>query len=399
MWWGDCYRANGMRRRVSLKTRDAGTAKQLQKMLDFLRDKHWWFLLDEFSHGTLTIGELYRAFGESRLEQLEARLRAAPADDRDLEPFVATWRESLLKLRRPNARTVAEYVRQVSTLIPAGRPFPRSALTVARISEWRDELSVPNAATKRRGAAQPNRFLAALSSFVGFLVERGLVDDNLVSRVRRASEAKPRDVALHRDDAIALVDALDQPWRALHALMVGSGMEISAALRTRHGDIDAAAQTVRARGSKNASRDRTVKVTEAWAWDRVAAYMRTHRGLRDALLFAEVLPTDEPAAHAIAADASRRALAAACKVRKIAGYRQHDHRHTYATQAVRDGMPLTIIAAQLGHINTLMVQKTYGRFRPDASDYAAYAAKSAKSAQTPAAISVTGIVAAVGGPS
>jgi integrase len=156
---------------------------------------------------------------------------------------------------------------------------------------------------------------------------------------------------------------------------------------------------VRARGSKTANRDRTISVTEAWAWARVAAYLRAHRGLRDALLFAEVMPSDEPAALAVASDASRRALAAACKVRKIAGYRQHDHRHTYAVQAVRDGMPLPLIAKQLGHANTLMVQKVYGKYQPTADDYARYAAKSAQTGAESVPVLVTGTAGADGGQS
>ncbi|HVT38750.1 MAG TPA: hypothetical protein VHE78_06890 [Gemmatimonadaceae bacterium] len=271
MWWGDVYRANGARRRISLKARDEQTARHVQRMLDVLRDTHRWLLLDALCHGTLMIGELYQAFGESRLVELEQRLRAAPADDRDLNPFVDLWRDSLLKRRRPVAETVGVYVRQVRTLVPAGKPLPRSGLTVARIAEWRDALSAPDKATRRRGASQPNRFLAALSSFVGFLAERGIVSENPVALVRRARESEPRLMYLHRDDAIALVDALEDPWRALHALMAGSGMEISAALLVRHGEIDADAKTVRAHGSKSASRDRTVRVTEAWAWERVAA--------------------------------------------------------------------------------------------------------------------------------
>lgn len=386
MWWGDVYRANGARRRITLETRDPHVAKQLQRMLDVLRDSHRWSILDAVFQDTLAIGEVYQAFSESRLVELEQRLRAAPADDRDLEPFVALWRDSMLKSRRPSAATAEVYVRQVRTLLPAGVPFARSALTVARIAEWRDSLSNPDKAARRRGAAQPNRFLAALSSFVGFLAERGIMTENPVSLVRRAREGDPRCTYLHREDAIALVDAMDDPWRALHALMAGSGMEISAALEVRHGDIDAGARTVRARGSKTASRDRTVKVTEDWAWDRVAAYVRAHRGLRDALLFAELFPVGSSRVQA--SDRSRRALLAACTARGVAGFRQHDWRHTYAVQAVRDGMPLPLIAKQLGHQNTLMAQKVYGRFLPEASDYAAYAAKLASSVTptvTPAA--------------
>ncbi len=50
-------------------------------------------------------------------------------------------------------------------------------------------------------------------------------------------------------------------------------------------------------------------------------------------------------------------------------YTQHGHRHTWAVQAIRDGIPLHVVAHQLGHRDPTMTLRVYGRFVPTSSDY------------------------------
>lgn len=42
----------------------------------------------------------------------------------------------------------------------------------------------------------------------------------------------------------------------------------------------------------------------------------------------------------------------------------HTLRHSYASQLVEDGTPLSIVARQLGHASTMMVDKVYGHLSP-----------------------------------
>lgn len=55
---------------------------------------------------------------------------------------------------------------------------------------------------------------------------------------------------------------------------------------------------------------------------------------------------------------------AACKRLDIEDYRLHDARHTYAVRAIRGGAPFEFVARQLGHADTTMVVRVYGRFKP-----------------------------------
>jgi integrase len=42
----------------------------------------------------------------------------------------------------------------------------------------------------------------------------------------------------------------------------------------------------------------------------------------------------------------------------------HGLRHTYASQLVQAGAPLTVVSDQLGHVNTVTVSRTYGHVSP-----------------------------------
>ena len=48
-------------------------------------------------------------------------------------------------------------------------------------------------------------------------------------------------------------------------------------------------------------------------------------------------------------DAVKSAMSRACRAAKIAHYHPHDLRHRYASVQVARGVPVTNIAAQLGH--------------------------------------------------
>lgn len=60
----------------------------------------------------------------------------------------------------------------------------------------------------------------------------------------------------------------------------------------------------------------------------------------------------------------QRPFAAACIAAKIAPIAFHGLRHTYASRLAMKGVPLAVIAAQLGHADIRMVEKHYGHLAP-----------------------------------
>lgn len=266
----------------------------------------------------------------------------------NLNDLIGPWQDWLRSGKRTTEGTQAKYLQQVRRLIRPGAAFPSSDFTRSAISQFLNGLELD----------APNRYRAALSSFGRFLVEREILKFNPVRDVQGAKEADSRCRYLERADAQRLIGLLDSAEaRAIHALMCGTGMEIGAALATRHRDVSLADRTVQAHGTKRASRDRSVKVTEPWCFEIFESWVRKQAALPAAPVFT------------MKYDPARSALQRALVVAAITDYTSHDWRHTYAVQALRDGLAPQVVARQLGHPHPLMVHKVYGRYVPNASDY------------------------------
>jgi integrase len=127
-------------------------------------------------------------------------------------------------------------------------------------------------------------------------------------------------------------------------------MEWSAIARVRRRDVDLAAKTIHAHGTKNTHRDRTCSATEDWAWKIVADRSRTL--LPDALL------VGAPHKDVIKAHHAARTTLGLPKTGL------HSHRDHYAVMLRRRGVADPIISSQLGHADTRLVQTRYGKYKP-----------------------------------
>lgn len=340
MFWLQVPRSDHRWTRVSTGTSDKRTARAIQEMVGALRARRVWAVLDAVAKHDLTLGEVFDHYrSDPNLTALLASLDAI-----DLAPLVDDWRGYLAARGIGGAET---YVAQVRRLIPAGERFTRAQFTRKGVSEHLAGLSV--------SGSTRNRHRAALSGFARFLVERDVLEHNVVRDVRAAKAAAPRMRYLERDEAQALVDALPQPYRALEALMLGAGLEWQACIRLTRRDVNLDAGTIHARGSKTAWRNRVVRIVESWAAPIIAAHARA------LMPSASVFPVRYK--HAL------KAHAAACKAIQLDDYNMHDNRHTFAVQQLRDGLSPTVVARQLGHSNAHLVHTTYGRFVPDERDY------------------------------
>lgn len=342
VWWGRLRQKDGTVRRVSLKTTDRASAERVEAMLAVLADQHRWPVLDAIADGTLTLREAFDAFSRGAVPALERDLTTGVRTV-DLAPLVTEWRAAMARTGRPSAPQAAKYVTQVRRLIPSDRPFYAKDFTVQRCSAFLHDLT---------GVRQPNRYHAALSRFARFLIQRGTLTENPLRYVERTREAAPRVVDLSPDQVARLLSALpdhDRPW---HALMVATGAEWGAIVAARVRDFDPEGLTFRARGTKRAHRDRVVMVRKGPEVGLLRGYFRRLNALPDAPLFPRL------GGHRAALERLQRTAQAL----GLGRFRIHDWRHVFAVQAVRDGLPYHVIAHQLGHSNTIMVQRVYGRF-------------------------------------
>lgn len=346
-WWARLPVAEGANRERSLGVRDPKQARTAVTVLGEcyngpFRERGLVFAV---ARGELTVAQFMEAHNRRELPALAHRLENP---DVDLNTHVSEWQAWLRGRANTTDQTRAKYLYQVRCLMPEGIPFPASRFTRRTISVFLAGLTL--------GA--PNRYKAALSSFGKYLVEREVLETNAVRDVQGAKEAAPRVRFLSRPEAQKLIGAIEtEEARTIHALMCGSGMEVSSVLSLRRRDIDLKENTVHAHGTKRLHRDRTLKVTEPWCWQRLVDYVNRQRGLPDAKVFQ------------ISYWRVRDAIQRATKAVGIENYRTHDWRHTYAVQARRDGLRDEVIAHQLGNKTTAMVQNVYGRYTPSASDY------------------------------
>jgi hypothetical protein len=130
----------------------------------------------------------------------------------------------------------AKYVAQVRRMIPRGKPYPHTKFTRAAVRQFLDSLTKPIGGPGLRfaksdkpvpaSAATKNRYRAGLSSFAGRLVEREVLQHNVVRDVKQARVPHRAVIYLEPAQAKALVKALPTgQQQALEALMAATGLE------------------------------------------------------------------------------------------------------------------------------------------------------------------------------
>jgi integrase/recombinase XerC len=319
------------------ETRDRALGKSIGRMVDELahRGKQSWDLLDAVARGGLSLPTLYAAYSMGRLDELRDRM-----NDVDLSPIVDEWLESLRGRLAPD--TIEHYRVHIRTLFPVGKRFPRSALTFERLSEWLSKI--------QRSSGTRRKYHAAMNGFCRYLRARGVVRNNPLQDVRAPRPGAPRCRSIEHHEVLQIVDALEDPYRTVVALMHSTGMELSVALSLKRRDVDFERGEIRARGTKTKARNRVVTI-EPWGAEYLREYAR--RFLPNALLFPDLNRWT-------VSDKHRQA----CTALEFEDYQLRDSRHTYAVRAIRAGASFEAVARQLGHANTAMVAQVYGRYEP-----------------------------------
>src|ERR1043166_4367473 len=231
--------------------------------------------------------------------------------------------------------------------MPEGRAFLRSQFTGPVVARWL-------AALPWTGDTQ-RRYFAGMQSFVKYLRQVGVLTDDPLRDVTPPRAAPPRCVFFELPSVIRLVEGSDQPYRAIFALAYGAGLEISAILALTENDVDRAARAVRAAGTKAWCRDRISYIAD-WAWPHIEEHVNSltpgERLFRGVTRWA-------------AGDSHRSRLRAL----GLVGYTLHKARNHWAVAQIRPGVPVELVARQLGHRDAVMALKVYGRFVPRTQEW------------------------------
>ncbi len=325
------------------ETKNRVLAQAMSRMLDELgpRGRRAWVFLDAVKTGSLSVARLYDAFSSGQLDTLKAEI-----NDVDIQSYIAEWLKSLND--HVALDTLQHYATHVRSFIPENDRFPISRLSRVELSKWLN--------SRECGPSTKRKYRAAMSSFCEYLISLELLQVNPMLQVRAPRASPPRMRYLEHSEVIRLVEAQEEPFRTISALMHATGMEISAILRITRGDIDTETWMVRAHGTKTNARDRQAYVM---AWVRPYLLRRINSLLPSAELFVGITRWAPTKSH------SR-----ACKALGIANYTLRDSRHTFAVNAAKTGVPAELIAAQLGHADTQMVNRVYARYQPARAEMA-----------------------------
>jgi integrase len=339
IYWYRVWTPLGASRRVSLETKHEPTARAAAAWADDVRnrlDRHG--VLAAVVRGELTLPQAF-VLGETQAAQLLHAMAAEAADlevtDTDLTAWT-TWAQG----RGVSERGVADYRRQVETVWHV----------TPRVQSWLQPRTILQALESLPCKEQTKgRYRAALSSLCEWLVRQGRMDLNPMGSVPGFAQGAPRSLWYSNEDALRLLHALPQPQRAAEAVMWACGWEWAAVERATVADFDLAKGTAFARGTKTATRQRLTAITrpEVIPW------------------LEEALRHKLPAARVWAGlrnDTALKLHQRTCRELGIEVSTLHDWRHSFATRELRAGRSLQFVSQMLGHANTLLVQKVYGKY-------------------------------------
>jgi integrase len=275
-------------------------------------------------------------------------------------------------------------------ILPALGRLPVGRLTRDRLKAWhralaasparlrakrgqvrhRDSAGDPEALRRRRSSA--NRVLTVLKAALNHAREEGKVTCpadawTAVKAFREADQAKIR--YLLDDEITRLVNACPPDGRALVTGALLTGSRYGELATVKAGDFDPQAGTVTIGPSKG-GKPRHVALTDEGRMffaQVVAGKAGTARLFeRDSMV--RQATREAPAETARVAwgksDQSR-FMREACVAANIAlAVSFHELRHTYASRLAMRGVPMGVIAAQLGHADTRMTERHYAHLSP-----------------------------------
>jgi integrase len=211
--------------------------------------------------------------------------------------------------------------------------------------------------SRRRRRATANRTLTVLKAALNIAWREGKVASN--SEWHRVEPFEKVDAARVRylsvNEAKRLINACEPDFRRLVQAALQSGARYGELAALQVHDFNPDAGTIAIRQSKAGKPRHVVLTDEGVAFFKHVCVGRTG---------AEIM-LSKARGGAWLKSHQKRPMAEACGVAKIAppiGF--HGLRHTWASLAVMAGVPLMVVAKNLGHADTRMVERHYGHLAP-----------------------------------
>jgi integrase len=238
----------------------------------------------------------------------------------------------------------------------AASPARLRAKKDAKMPKFREFNKSDGDATRRRRASA-NRTLTVLKAALNRAWREGKIpSDEAWRRVEPFEEVDAARIRyLTIGEAKRLLNACDPDFRRMTQAGLATGARYGELTALRASDFNPDSGTIHVRTSKSGKGRHIVLNDEGAALFKSLAAGKAG----DAILLLKADGTPWKAAH------QARPMKAACKRAKIAPpVSFHVLRHTWASLAVMAGAPLLVVARNLGHNDTRMVEKHYGHLAP-----------------------------------
>jgi integrase len=204
---------------------------------------------------------------------------------------------------------------------------------------------------RRRRRSSANRSWTILSAALRRAFDDGHVDSD--SAWRRVRPLRDADAARVRrftpDETRALIGAAEPSFRALLTAAFHTGARYQELGRLMVGDFEPAHDALLIRRSKSGKSRRVILTREASMWFAGVCAGRD----------AEAVMLAKPDGTAWRAGDQDRPMRRCCQLAGVAHGGIHVCRHTYASAAVEAGIPLHLVAQNLGQANISILQRHY----------------------------------------
>jgi len=212
-----------------------------------------------------------------------------------------------------------------------------ATITAADVQEWIGGLKLKPSTTRL--------YLSTLRAVLDFAG----CDPNPArhSRVRLPRQERVPVDPPSAQDVDTIIATVAKRWRLPLRVLEQTGLRVGELQSLAWGDVDEQESRFRVKAGKTAAARRWVAVPE-WLMDEVAATCPR-----------EDRTPERPVFMGFSAVTVKGVMARACKTAGIAHYHPHDLRHRYASVKIGEGVPVTTVAAQLGHSRKSLTLDTY----------------------------------------
>jgi integrase/recombinase XerD len=258
--------------------------------------------------------------------------------------------------RGMSPNTVAAYRSDLAGFVICFDEAPRDA---ARISDWRDvtpaHVNDLLADMDMRGysPATRSRKIAALRSFMKFLVEERVLDESPTAHIRTPRAGRPVPEVLTAQDVEALLESVgagtspeDRRDHVMIELMYAAGLRVSELVGLNITDVNMSSATVRTIGK--GSKERVVPI-HLYAVNAVEHYLQSVRPLLATRAHTDALFLGRRGRRLTRQGFWQRLRSTAAQADIAVHLTPHTLRHSFATHLLQGGASLRHVQELLGH--------------------------------------------------